>query len=85
MEIWRSLGFVLVLLMAAGSGEGQLVENFYQTTCPNVEAIVRQAVTLKLSQTFTTVPATLRLFFHDCFVEVKPTYLSSEHLYCLLK
>jgi len=39
MEIWRSLGFVLVLLMAAGSGEGQLAENFYHTTCPNVEAI----------------------------------------------
>jgi len=25
--------------MAAGSGEGQLAENFYHTTCPNVEAI----------------------------------------------
>ncbi|KAF7801710.1 peroxidase 55 [Senna tora] len=50
-------------------GEGQLVENFYSSTCPNVEAIVKQAVTNKFSQTFTTVPGTLRLFFHDCFVE----------------
>ncbi|GAB4846912.1 Peroxidase 50 [Ancistrocladus abbreviatus] len=46
----------------------QLRQNFYANTCPNVEKIVRQAVELKLSQTFTTVPGTLRLFFHDCFV-----------------
>lgn len=63
--------FLLVALMAVGSGDGQLSESFYQFTCPAVEAIVRQAVMLKMSQTFVTVPATLRLFFHDCFVEVK--------------
>ncbi|KAJ8642567.1 hypothetical protein MRB53_004315 [Persea americana] len=33
------------------------------------ELIVRQAVTTKLFQTFVTIPATLRLFFHDCFIE----------------
>lgn len=63
--------FSLVAAIAVGSGEGQLLENFYQSTCPSVEAIVRQAVTAKLSQTSVTVPATLRLFFHDCFVEVQ--------------
>ncbi|KAI0510544.1 hypothetical protein KFK09_011148 [Dendrobium nobile] len=50
-------------------GEAQLTQNFYRVQCPNVELIVRQAVTKKMSQTFVTVPATLRLFFHDCFVE----------------
>lgn len=47
----------------------QLRQNFYANTCPNVENIVRGAVTTKFQQTFTTVPATLRLFFHDCFVQ----------------
>ncbi|KAK8964716.1 Peroxidase 55 [Platanthera guangdongensis] len=54
--------------MARG-GEAQLSQNFYGFRCPAVELIVRQAVATKISQTFVTVPATLRLFFHDCFVE----------------
>ncbi|XP_071742124.1 peroxidase 16-like [Rutidosis leptorrhynchoides] len=47
---------------------GQLRQNFYQSTCPNVESIVKAAVTKKFQQTFVTIPGTLRLFFHDCFV-----------------
>lgn len=48
----------------------QLSTNHYAKTCPNVESIVRTAVQNKFKQTFVTVPATLRLFFHDCFVQV---------------
>ncbi|KAG5408444.1 hypothetical protein IGI04_004763 [Brassica rapa subsp. trilocularis] len=48
--------------------DAQLSENFYASTCPNVELIVRQAVTTKYQQTTITAPATLRMFFHDCFV-----------------
>lgn len=47
----------------------QLRQNFYATTCPNVENIVRNAVTAKLQQTFITAPGTIRLFFHDCMVQ----------------
>lgn len=47
-----------------------LSTTFYKNTCPNVESIVRTAVTNKFRQTFVTAPATLRLFFHDCFVRV---------------
>lgn len=61
---------VMVVVVMVGKGEGQLSENFYGSSCPNVEGIVRQQVSNKFSQTFTTIPATLRLFFHDCFVEV---------------
>lgn len=50
-------------------GESQLSENFYSTTCPLVETLVRQAVMMKFSQTFVTAQATLRLFLHDCFVQ----------------
>lgn len=48
----------------------QLQQNFYASTCPNVERIVKKAVKKKLSQTFITIPATLRLFFHDCMINV---------------
>ncbi|QCD95398.1 peroxidase 55 [Vigna unguiculata] len=61
--------FLLALTMLISKGEGQLSENFYNSSCPNVESIVSQAVTNKFTQTITTGQATLRLFFHDCFVE----------------
>ncbi|XP_016450385.2 peroxidase 51-like [Nicotiana tabacum] len=47
----------------------QLRTNYYAKTCPNVESIVRNVVNQKIQQTIITVPAVLRLFFHDCFVE----------------
>lgn len=77
MEFRRYFLLGLVVLTVVGGGEAQLRRNFYQGTCPNVEWIVRQAVMRKISQTFVTVPATLRLFFHDCFVEVRS---KSSHL-----
>ncbi|KAB1200064.1 Peroxidase 55 [Morella rubra] len=69
MDAWKGLLLVTVLITIVGRGKGQLVENFYSSSCPNVESIVSQAVSTKFSQTFVTVPATLRLFFHDCFIE----------------
>uniref|UniRef100_A0A7N0ZSN7 Peroxidase n=1 Tax=Kalanchoe fedtschenkoi TaxID=63787 RepID=A0A7N0ZSN7_KALFE len=64
------VAFVTLVVMGLTSpADAQLVENFYALSCPLVEPIVRQAVAIKLAQTFTTVPGTLRLFFHDCFVE----------------
>ncbi|XP_076889061.1 peroxidase 73-like [Bidens hawaiensis] len=47
----------------------QLKQNYYANICPNVETIVRNAVKAKVQQTFVTIPGTLRLFFHDCFVK----------------
>ncbi|XP_057983648.1 peroxidase 55 [Malania oleifera] len=64
------MGLMMMMMMMMGRGDGQrLMENFYSSSCPNVELIVRQTVSTKFSQTFTTVPATLRLFFHDCFIQ----------------
>uniref|UniRef100_A0A7N0URL4 Peroxidase n=1 Tax=Kalanchoe fedtschenkoi TaxID=63787 RepID=A0A7N0URL4_KALFE len=59
----------LVMLGLCSPADARLEENFYGLRCPLVETIVREAVAIKMAQTFTTVPATLRLFFHDCFVE----------------
>ncbi|KAK4416317.1 Peroxidase 51 [Sesamum alatum] len=59
-----SLGVILF----SGSVSAQLKQNYYANTCPDVENIVRNAVAAKFKQTFVTVPATIRLFFHDCFV-----------------
>lgn len=58
----------LSVLLLWGSASAQLRQNYYSNTCPDVENIVRKAVTAKFRQTFVTAPATIRLFFHDCFV-----------------
>lgn len=64
------LVIALSLCGFAQMGSAQLRQNYYANTCPNVENIVRGVVTTKFRQTFVTAPATLRLFFHDCFVQV---------------
>ena len=61
------LPFVLTTVTAQST---KLRTDFYKNTCPNVESIVKSAVANKFGQTFVTAPATLRLFFHDCFVRV---------------
>lgn len=66
---------LLLLLLVAGCNP-QLRVDYYRNTCPNVESIVRSAVEKKLQQTFVTAPATLRLFFHDCFVRVSVLIIS---------
>lgn len=80
-----SRGWFLLLMagmnmMVSITVEAQLVENFYSSSCPNVEFIVQQAVAAKMqsTQTFTPIPATLRLFFHDCFVEVRTYNIFSQ-------
>ncbi|MED6192197.1 Peroxidase 51 [Stylosanthes scabra] len=60
---------VLLLLLSVANGtSAQLSRHHYAKICPNVENIVRDAVKKKFHETFVTVPATIRLFFHDCFV-----------------
>uniref|UniRef100_I1QQ93 Peroxidase n=1 Tax=Oryza glaberrima TaxID=4538 RepID=I1QQ93_ORYGL len=61
---------VVVAMAAAAGGEAaRLSPEHYRSTCPGVESVVRSVVARKVKETFVTVPATLRLFFHDCFVE----------------
>lgn len=77
------LFFLLLVLSASSSAFGQLKTDFYKSTCPNIESLVRSAVRQKFQQTFVTAPATLRLFFHDCFVRVRFRFVQyKENSYC---
>ncbi|KAL6636868.1 hypothetical protein ACP70R_024440 [Stipagrostis hirtigluma subsp. patula] len=64
---------LLVLAVAVASfarlGAAQLKLNYYASTCPNVETIVRGVVQQKKDASIRAVGTTIRLFFHDCFVE----------------
>ncbi|KAL8117697.1 peroxidase 73 [Apium graveolens] len=59
-SVWISVSLILASAQ---------VPNYYANVCPNVESIVRKVVQSKIKQTFVTIPGTLRLFFHDCFVQ----------------
>eukprot|EP01018_Ginkgo_biloba_P005031 Gb_30611 [translate_table: standard] len=69
----RLRSIVIILVFAVSLFErgvvGQLSVNFYGRKCPNVESIIRGVMVQKLKESpLITAPATLRLFFHDCFV-----------------
>lgn len=68
MTMWFFFGMLFCFMVV--ESDAQLSENFYASTCPNVELIVEQAVTKNYQEFPITAPATLRLFFHDCFVGV---------------
>ncbi|KAJ7952778.1 Peroxidase [Quillaja saponaria] len=67
MFVWSL--FLTLCFFYPHSTSALLRRNYYAKICPNVESIVRNEVQKKLRQTFVTVPATIRLFFHDCFVQ----------------
>lgn len=70
-----SMFLIMILLMVAMGAESSsnglgLSFDFYDETCPNVENIIRNVVTQKLREAPVTAAGALRIFFHDCFVEV---------------
>ncbi|XP_052196011.1 peroxidase 64 [Diospyros lotus] len=57
----------LIVFSLAALGNA-LSMNYYQKTCPNVDAIVTKAVKSAMAQDKTVPAALLRMHFHDCFI-----------------
>ncbi|KAJ7539854.1 hypothetical protein O6H91_11G112100 [Diphasiastrum complanatum] len=60
---------LLLVGVELGFVKAQLSVNFYDQTCPNVDAIVTGTITKLAEQSNVVPPSTLRLLVHDCFVE----------------
>ncbi|TVU40205.1 hypothetical protein EJB05_13656, partial [Eragrostis curvula] len=63
-----SLLVVLLVASAASLAQAQLQYDFYNATCPGVEALVRAELNASFTADVTLPAALLRLHFHDCFV-----------------
>jgi hypothetical protein len=48
-----------------------LAYNFYQSSCPNAESIIRSVTWAQVGADFVLPACLLRLHFHDCFVKVR--------------
>lgn len=55
--------------------EAQLTTNFYSTSCPNLLSTVQTAVKSAVKSEARMGASILRLFFHDCFVNVIHSFI----------
>lgn len=75
LGIILSLPTLLVMMMLTLSTSPQVVKaqlliDFYAASCPKAEAIVTAAVQASVAADQFMPAKLLRLFFHDCFVDV---------------
>ncbi|XP_059282418.1 peroxidase-like isoform X2 [Lycium ferocissimum] len=69
-NVFVVLTFLCVLLSFVCFSNAQLSTNFYGSSCRNVAVIVRNAMRQAVSREQRLGASILRLFFHDCFVNV---------------
>jgi peroxidase len=64
--------FVLLALasLLAHTSNAQLSPSFYAGRCPNLQSIVRSVMSQAVAREPRMGASILRLFFHDCFVNV---------------
>ena len=68
----RALWLSALAVVVAGA-QAQLSPGFYNATCPGLQPIVRRGVARAVRREPRMGASLLRLFFHDCFVNVKTT------------
>lgn len=57
--------------LLAFSANAQLSSSFYSKSCPRLQSIVRAGMTKAVNKEKRIGASILRLFFHDCFVNVR--------------
>jgi hypothetical protein len=67
------LAVVLSVLAGAGAASEQLSPSFYSKACPKLAGIVRAGMASAVQTEKRMGASILRLFFHDCFVNVSKT------------
>ena len=66
-----------VASLLAPAAMAQLSTSFYSGSCASLESIVRSGMASAVQQEMRMGASILRLFFHDCFVNVRMIYTYS--------
>lgn len=70
--------------ISSTSSPRQLSVDYYAKTCPQLEQLVGSVTSQQFKEAPVSGPATIRLFFHDCFVQVNLIPFSALSLPCML-
>lgn len=65
-----NLALLALLMSSTTNANAQLSTNFYSKTCPKLFPAVKYAVHSAVAKEARMGASLLRLFFHDCFVNV---------------
>jgi len=65
---------VLLAFTTANGDNHHLSVSYYDKTCPSAQHIVQSVMLSRFAADQAMAPAVLRLFFHDCFVNVRPNF-----------
>lgn len=78
-SLTRNLGlaFLCVVFGFVCFSNAQLSSNYYGVSCPNLQTIVSNAVRQAVNREARLGASILRLFFHDCFVNVSSSFCIS--------
>lgn len=60
--------YLVIVTLVVWCCNAQLSPNFYDSSCPRLQFIVRNAMSEAITQELRIAASILRLFFHDCFV-----------------
>ena len=64
------LAVICLLVASTGISNAQLTPNFYSSSCPQLFPTVKSVVQSAIRKEARMGASLLRLFFHDCFVNV---------------
>ena len=70
----RCIALLLTMLLA-GTSSAQLSTGFYSSSCPGVYSAVKSVVQSAIAREKRMGASIVRLFFHDCFVQVDIYFL----------
>lgn len=80
---WLTPLILSVLFACTANGDHHLSVRYYDETCPSAQHIVHSVMASKVAADQAIAPAVLRLFFHDCFINVRLGLARlSSHLSC---
>jgi peroxidase len=69
------IGFSLLVLVLIGNTNATLSKDYYYNSCPKLYETVKCTVESAIAKETRMGASLLRLFFHDCFVNVLISFL----------